>query len=93
MKKFFSDDHADTKMIGTVVGLLVMIFVSILVFYNIMGSIDAHTLDTTVLGGESSPAENASNNTMAQAATFYTIAPIIAIVIVAVVILRYVGMI
>lgn len=91
--KFFSNEEADTKMIGTVVGLLVMIFVSILVFYNIMGSLDAHTLDTSVLGAETSPVENATNNTLTQAATFYTIAPIIAIVIVAVVILRYVGMI
>lgn len=88
------------KMIGAVVGILVTLIVSILLFYNIAGSIDTTTVDSDVAIASTSPAGNRANVTYAansttdildQAATFFTIAPIIAIVVVAVVILSYVS--
>lgn len=77
-------------MIGGVVGILVTLIIAVLVFYNIAGSIDTTTIDASLSG---TPAANATDDTLDQAATFFTIAPIIAIVVVAVVILKYVGQI
>ena len=90
MKKFLKDTHADVKMIGAVAGILITLIIAILVFYNIAGSIDAsslHAMDNT----DNYDAYNATNDTLDQAGTFFQIAPIIAIVVVAVVILSYVG--
>jgi len=106
MRKFIADESADVKMIGAVVGILVTLIVAVLVFYNIAGSIDTTTIDSNfgdyglgryAQGGSleqingSTPADNATTDTLAQAATFFSVAPIIAIVVVAVVILGYVG--
>lgn len=71
-----------------VVGLLVTIAIAILVFYNIAASVDVSDIDADLAG---TPAANATNNTLSQSATFFTIAPIIAIVVVAVIILSYVS--
>jgi len=114
MKKFISNEEADAKMVGMVVGLLVTIIISVLIFYNIAGSMDYTSANENIaenvygygdgvgtdLNGTSSdweqfnattPASNGSDDTLDQAATFFQIAPIIAIVIVAVVILGYVS--
>jgi len=114
MKEFSKNEHADVRMIGGVVALLVTLIVSVLVFYSIAGGVDYTTANEKIaenvygygngvgtdLNGTSSdweqfnattPASNASDDTLDQAGTFYEIAPIIAIVIVAVVILGYVG--
>ena len=45
MKKLIKDDHADVKMIGAVVGILITLIIAVLVFYNIAGSIDTTTID------------------------------------------------
>jgi len=86
--KFLRNDNADVKMIGVVIGILVTLIVAVLVFYNIAGSIDTEDIDAKLTG---TPAENATDATLDQAGTFFSIAPIIAIVIVAVVILGYVS--
>ena len=70
-------------MVGAVVGILVTLIIAVLVFYNIAGSIDTTTIDGSLTG---TPAANATDDTLSQAATFFSVAPIIAIVIVAVVI-------
>jgi len=88
IKEFLRNDSADVKMIGVVIGILVTLIVAVLVFYNIAGSIDTADIDAKLTG---TPAENATQATMDQAGTFFSIAPIIAIVIVAVVILGYVS--
>ena len=75
-------------MIGAVVGILVTLIIAVLVFYNVAWSIDASSIDEDLTG---TPTQNATDSTLDQAATFFTIAPIIAIVIVAVIILKYVG--
>jgi len=93
MRKFLKNKEADVKMIGGVVGILVTLIIAVLVFYNITASIDVASIDEDVHevtdGGH--PVENATVSVLDQASTFFTIAPIIAIVVVAVVILRYVG--
>ena len=88
LKSFVKNDEADVKMVGAVVGILVTLIIAVLVFYNIAGSIDTSTIDSGLTG---TPAANATDDTLDQASTFFTIAPIIAIVIVAVVILGYVS--
>jgi len=100
VKKFLKDQDADVKMIGMVVGILVTLIVAILVFYNIAGSVgsDLSDLDSDVetnrAGGNTTsgtPVTNATDAILDQSSTFFTIAPIIAIVIVAVVILGFVN--
>jgi len=87
-KPLLKNDEADVRMIGAVVGILITLIIAVLVFYNIAGSIDTTTIDGELTG---TPAANATTDTLDQAATFFQIAPIIAIVVVAVVILGYVS--
>ena len=89
--KLLKNTEGNVKMIGAVAGILIMLIVSILVFYNVMVSIDYTDVDSNIGAAHTQEALNASNATMNQAATFFTIAPIVAIVIVAVVILGYVS--
>lgn len=102
MKSILKDDNADVKMIGAVVGILITLIVAVLVFYNIAGSfstgLDALDDNVAAAKGEtgwpatnSTEATNATDNILNQSATFFQIAPIIAIVVVAVVILGYVS--
>ena len=93
MKPILKDDKADVRMIGGVVGILVTLIIAVLVFYNIAGSIDTSTIDAEFDPTAATPSQNATDATLNQADTFFTIAPIIAIVVVAVVILKYVGQI
>ena len=88
LKKLLKDDDANTQMIGAVVGILVTLIIAVIVFYTIASSLDVSSLDADFNG---TPAQNATEATLDQAGTFFTIAPIIAIVIVAVVILGYVS--
>jgi len=90
IKSFREKDKAEFQMIGGIVAILVTLIIAVVVFYNIAGSIDTTDIDS---GFDGTPAANATGSVMDQAATVFTIAPIIAIVIVAVVILRYVGQI
>jgi len=91
MRQLIKDEQADVKMIGMVVGILVTLIIAVLVFYNIAGSIDTTTVDANFGGVNTTPSANATDDTLDQTATFFSIAPIIAIVIVAVVILGYVS--
>lgn len=88
MRPILKNDEADVKMIGAVVGILVTLIIAVLVFYNIAASIDTTSVDADL---EGTPSANATEDTLDQTATFFSIAPIIAIVIVAVVILGYVS--
>lgn len=83
-------------MVGSAVGLLITLIVVVLIFYNISASTynNMPRGNVTRYGAYLSTVYNASHNattsTNSQAATFFTIAPIIAIVIVAVVVIGYV---
>lgn len=93
LKKLLKNKDADVKTIGAAVGLLITLMISILVVYNIAGSVDTTTIDADIGLANNIPSANATNAALDQTATFYTIAPIIVIVMIAVVILKYVGMI
>ena len=88
MRTLLQNKEGSIKMIGAVVGILVTLIIAVLVFYNIAASIDTTSIDADLTG---TPAANATDATLDQAGTFFSIAPIIAIVIVAVVILGYVS--
>jgi len=84
---------AQMGMVGTAVGLFITIIIAVLIYYNIAGS-------TISPSGEGhgdvwqervfNMSRNASTATNDQASTFFTIAPIVGIVIVAVVVISYV---
>ena len=83
----FKNKLAQMGMVGAAIGLLITLIIAVLVYYNVSASIDTTTIDASLNG---SPAANATENTNDQASTFFTIAPIIVIVIVAVVVIGYV---
>jgi hypothetical protein len=82
-----TNDKAQMQMVGAAVGLFITLIITVLIYYNIAGSIDTTAIDAKLPG---TPAGNATTATNNQAATFFTIAPIIGIVIVAVVVIGYV---
>ena len=86
-RSLLKDNHADVKMVGAIVALLITLAASVLIFYNFMAGVDTTTIDANFDG---TPAANATNQILNQAGLFYTIAPMIAIIIVAVVILAYI---
>lgn len=89
-QRFFKNDHAQMAMVGQAVGLLITLIIVVLVYYNIAASINTTTVDGLLPG---SPAGNATSAVNSQAATFFTITPILVLVIVAVVVIGYVKMI
>lgn len=89
--RFLQDEEGSAKMVGAVVGILVTLIIAVLVFYNIAASIDTTSIDADIGEASQVDAANATDDTLSQAATFFQIAPIIAIVVVAVVILGYVS--
>jgi O-antigen/teichoic acid export membrane protein len=96
LKQFlYGKDRAQMGMIGAAVGLLITLIIVILIYYNVSASIDTSSIDRKMGWNGSAldltrPALNATNSINGQASTFFTIAPIIAIVIVAVVVIGYV---
>jgi hypothetical protein len=91
----YGKDRAQMGMVGAAVGLLITLIIVILIYYNVSASIDTSSIDRKMGWNGSAldltrPALNATKSINSQAATFFTIAPIIAIVIVAVVVIGYV---
>jgi len=90
-------------MVGVVVGIFVTLIISVLVLYSVASSTTFSTSleqDINAARGYSSGTDIYNNTTSAadsttdildQAGTFFQIAPIIGIVVVAVIILGYVG--
>jgi len=97
--KLLTDLKGDVKTVSTAVGILITLIIAILVFYNVASGVDVSDVDERLgdavgyNGSSVTHATNSSDDILAQGATFFQIAPIIVIVLVAVVILRYVGMI
>ena len=91
-------DHAQMAMVGAAIGLFITLIIAIILYYNIASAIDTTAIDANfnkdVVGwagtNGSRPAYNATTGINDQAATFFTIAPIVGIVIVAVVVIGYV---
>jgi uncharacterized integral membrane protein len=91
----YGKDRAQMGMVGAAVGLLITLIIVVLIYYNITASIDTSSIDRKMGWNGSAldkytPAANATKSINEQAATFFVIAPIIAIVIVAVVVIGYV---
>jgi hypothetical protein len=66
---------------------LITLIIVVVIYYNIAASIDVTGIDAKLAGDPAANATLAINN---QAATFFTIAPIVSLVIVAAVIIGYV---
>jgi len=100
MKTLLRNKNGNVQMIGVAVATLVAIFIAVLVVYNIAGSIETSDVDADLrtdladLVGDVETnmryAGNATVDTLDQSATFFTIAPLIVVVMVAVIILGYV---
>ena len=95
MRKFLKNTQATVQDIGAAVAILVTIMVSVLVVFNIAASVDSKDIDTSLQsalseGTDVTFAQNATKDTLDQTATFYTIAPLVVVVLIAVVILSYV---
>lgn len=76
----WNDTKADAKMVGAIVALLVVITIGLLVYYEIAGSIAINNAS----GVTAAAAVNTTANTV------FTLAPIVAIVLIASLILFYV---
>jgi hypothetical protein len=86
--------------IGAAVGLLITLAIVVLIYFNVAGSMNTNAIDdklgATFNGTTGAyisgprPAYNATGQINAQATTFFTIAPIISIVICAIVVISYV---
>jgi hypothetical protein len=87
MRQFLKENKGQMQMIGAAVGLFITLIIVVLIYYNIAASIDTTAVDAKLPG---TPAANATAVTNSQASTFFTIAPIIGVVIVAVVVISYV---
>jgi len=88
---------ASVAMVASAVGFLITLVMSTIIYYNLanynVNTIDAKfgmTVNATGVINGSRPAANATARINGQAGTFFTIAPIVAIVIVAVVVIGYV---
>ena len=87
MRQITKNKYGQMGMVGAAVGLLITLIIAVLIYYNIASGIDTAAIDAKLPG---TPAGNATTNINSQAATFFTIAPITAVVIVAVVVISYV---
>ena len=87
MRKFWKNKEADINMILAAVVMAIALAIGIIITYNVIGSVDADTIDAGLTGN---PAETAASALINQTNTFYTVAPIALIVVAAVAILGYV---
>lgn len=87
LKKLVSNKEADVNMILAAVIMAIALAVSVLIVYNVIGSVDTTTIDAGLTG---TPATNATYALVNNTDTFYTVAPIALIVVAAIGILGYV---
>jgi hypothetical protein len=100
MRNLKQNNLAQAGMVGLAVGILITIIIGVMIYFSIAGSLDTTTIDTKMGGTYNAtsgvwsgphPLTNATNSANAQANTFFTIAPIVAVAIVAVVVIGYVN--
>ena len=87
MRKFLENHEADLSLILTAIVMAIVFAVGIVIVFNVIGSVDANTIDTEFSG---TPAKNSSLDLLTNVETFYTVGPIALIVVAAVGILSYV---
>jgi len=98
MRNFWKDHSADTGLVMTAVVLAVVMAVSVILVFNVLGAITTDDVDEDIRENVYSettatsirPAYNASLDVESNLETFYTIAPIMLIVVAAVGILGYI---
>ena len=106
MRSLVKDKTGTVQDIGMAVAILVSIIVAVVIVYNMAGAMDVSNVDNTIqsnlidiVADTAESADGAHNYTIAgnatvdildQSATFFTIAPLVVVVLVAVVILSYV---
>jgi hypothetical protein len=96
MRKLWKNDHANLEMILGAVVVMVMLAISIVIVWNVVGAVETTDLDTAIdaiyidSGAASTEVTNATADLTANLETFYTVAPIVLIVMAAVGILGYV---
>ena len=98
MRPLLKNKTADMSMILTAILIAITLAVGVIVVWNVLGSIDTADVDddiqTNVYGDSTKdtirPAYNASLDVEGNTETFYTIAPIMLIVVAAVGILSYI---
>jgi hypothetical protein len=88
MRTIYKNKSAQAGMVGIALGILITIIIGALVYYSIAGSIDTTSIDAKLDGTPAGNATTAANN---QASTFFTLAPLLAIVVVAIVVIGYVN--
>ena len=98
MRPFRKNNHADVSMILTALVLAITLAIGVIVIWNVLGAVETDDVDDTLAENVYSettattirPAYNASLDVEGNLETFYTIAPIMLIVVAAVGILGYV---
>lgn len=96
MRKLWKNNHANLDMILSAVVVMVMLAISIVIVWNVVGSVETSDLDTAVdgnfidSGAASTEVTNATTDLADNLETYYTVAPIVLIVMAAVGILGYV---
>jgi hypothetical protein len=100
MKCLKHNTTAQAGMVGIALGILITIIIGALVYFSIAGSVDTVGIDTKMGGTYNAtsgqwtgphPCSNATNAANTQASTFFTLAPLLALVVVAVIIIGYVN--
>ena len=101
MRKLWKNNHADMNMILTAIVLAIVFAIGLIVVWNVMGSLDNSTVDENIRtnvyneGGTTykngtTYAANATDDLQDNLETFFTVGPIVLIVVAAVGILSYV---
>ena len=97
MRGLKNNNQGDIGGVGQAIAITIALIMSLLIIYSIAVSINAHTLDAKFaatpasgMPGTASLVGNSTNSTLSGLQTFYTISPLIIIVIAAVIILGYV---
>ena len=90
MKKLLNNNHADLNMVLTAIVIAITLAIGLIITFNVLAALDTTTVDASFGDANETPAANATTDLQTNIETFYTVAPIILIVLAAVGILGYV---
>lgn len=94
MKNFLRNEDGDMNMILAAIVMAIVFAIGIIIVYNVIGSLDVSTIDSSIQTALSdtaaTPTLNATEDLITNVNTFYTVGPIALIVVAAVGILSYV---
>jgi len=87
LRPILKNHEADMNAILTGIVIAITLAISVVIVWNVLATVDTDTIDAEFAG---TPAANATENLNTNLETFYTVMPIVLIVIAAVAILGYV---